>query len=76
MQNNQWRLFIKYQWEYEDEEAEDYEWEYETEDEEEDEDEDKGKDEDKEQVPLDEQDLPDPFSTAPLSATTKSKTDV
>lgn len=64
-------------WEYEDEEAEDYEWEYETEDEEEEE-----EDEEDEQgehkggkgaaeIPLDEQELPDPFSTAPITATTK-----
>ena len=65
-------LFVK--WEYEDEDADDYEWEYSEEEEEEEDEEDTGaakavKAED--DIPLDEQDLPDPFSTAPLKATTK-----
>jgi len=56
-------------WEYEDEDADDYEWEYSEEDEEAEEAEPKKVEED---IPLDEQDLPDPFSTAPLKATTKT----
>ena len=59
-------LLIK-KWEYEDEDGDDYEWEYSEEEEEEEEDEDDKKDD----IPLDEQDLPDPFSTSPLEATTK-----
>ena len=61
-------------WEYEDEEAADYEWEYGSEEEEE-EDEDgsskKAKNEGSESIPLDEQDLPDPFSAKPLESTTQ-----
>jgi len=61
-------------WEYEDEEAGDYEWEYGSEEEEEEEDEGsskKTKTERSDSIPLDEQDLPDPFSAKPLESTTQ-----
>ena len=62
------------QWEYEDEEAADYEWEYgseEGEEEEEEEDEEEKPSKNKADIPLDEQDLPDPFSPNPVESTTQ-----
>eukprot|EP00096_Caligus_rogercresseyi_P003905 TRINITY_DN1776_c0_g1_i3.p1 TRINITY_DN1776_c0_g1~~TRINITY_DN1776_c0_g1_i3.p1 ORF type:complete len:725 (-),score=260.06 TRINITY_DN1776_c0_g1_i3:254-2428(-) len=61
-------------WEYEDEEAEDYEWEY-SEGEEAAPESSSGKKkngaDDEEEIPLEDQELPDPFSATPLQATTK-----
>uniref|UniRef100_A0A0K2TVP8 LIM domain protein [Acyrthosiphon pisum] n=1 Tax=Lepeophtheirus salmonis TaxID=72036 RepID=A0A0K2TVP8_LEPSM len=60
-------------WEYEDEEAEDYEWEY-SEGEENGQ-EAKGDMEDEQEaeegIPIEEQELPDPFSSTPLTTTTE-----
>lgn len=64
-------------WEYEEEEGEDYEWEYETESEENPAADinDKNEEEDDDEIDLEDQDLPDPFSAAPLQATTKTAKD-
>jgi len=64
-------------WEYEEEEGEDYEWEYETESEKSDAGDDcnKSEAEDDDDIDLEDQDLPDPFSAAPLAATTKPAKD-
>ena len=64
----------EYQWEYDEEDGEDYEWEYETEDEESEGGEEKDTDT-KEDEALEDQDLPDPFSSAPPKVTVKSNTD-
>lgn len=70
-----------FQWEYEEEDAEDYAWEYETESEDEVVDKEierrnskeSAASKEEEDIPLDEQDLPDPFSATPLETTTKVK---
>ncbi len=59
-----------------DEEGEGYEWEYETESDDEVVDREisrRRRSEEEEAIPLEEQDLPDPFSAAPLTDTTKKK---
>ena len=64
----------EYQWEYDEEDGEDYEWEYETEDEESERGEEKDID-NKDDEALEDEDLPDPFSSAPSKVTVKSNTD-
>lgn len=58
-------MFDLLKWEYEDEEAGDYEWEYESEDEDDDGKEDNDREASKD---IDDENLPDPFSSKPPEA--------